>query len=304
MTQKFHKKNPTAISEKRAVGELIISGAIWGFGFIATMFALKDMGPLTMVVVRFVIAVAVTLPFLYFSTSLRSVKHWAALKMAFWPGMMLALLMILQTWGLKYTSPTKSSFITTLYIVFVPLIESLFLKRRVVLSHYIFVVVALVGTGFICNFHAGDWNLGDLLTLGCSLAAAFHIIFVGHVSHRIDSSVVFNTYQSFWAILLPAMFLILFPEELKWPWSPVGLFGLAWLVFGSTIVAFMLQIRAQKVLSPSLASLLFLLESPFAAFFAFVILDDRLSAIQWLGAVLITIAAFGVVRTETKIKLS
>ncbi|MGE3973747.1 MAG: DMT family transporter [Bdellovibrionales bacterium] len=289
------------ISERRAVGELIFAGAIWGFGFIATVFALRDMGPLTMAVVRFVVAIVATLPFFFLIPSLKNTNHRKILTLSFWPGMMLGLLMVLQTWGLQYTTATKSSFITTLYIVFVPLMERFFYRRKIIFSHYVYVLIALVGTALICNFHAGDWNLGDLLTLGCSLGATMHILFVGQVSNRIDSSVAFNTYQSFWAMWLPAVLLFVFPEEWRWPWSNVGLFGLAWLIFGSTILAFMLQIRAQKVLSSSLASLLFLLESPFAALFAFAILGDRLSLTQWGGALLIIASAYGVVRTETSV---
>jgi drug/metabolite transporter (DMT)-like permease len=293
---------PIPIKARRAITELVGAGAIWGFGFIATIFALRDMGPLTTIVVRFVAAVVLTVPFFFFVSSLKKTDHRNELRLAFWPGMMLALLMIFQTWGLKYTTATKSSFITTLYIVFVPMMESLFYRRKIAVSHYLFVFVALIGTALICNFQGGDWNIGDFLTFACTLCASLHIIMIGQVSHRIGSSLVFNTYQSFWAIWVPVALLAFMPEDIHRPWSPVGWFGIGWLVFGSTILAFMLQVRAQKVLSPSLASLLFMLESPFAALFAFFALGDRMSLSQWIGALLIVAAAIGVVRTEAKPK--
>jgi drug/metabolite transporter (DMT)-like permease len=58
------------------------------------------------------------------------------------------------------------------------------------------------------------------------------------------------------------------------------------------LFAFFLQIKAQKVLSPSLSSIIFLLESPFASLFAFLLLGDRMTPLQALGGVMIFVAAF------------
>jgi drug/metabolite transporter (DMT)-like permease len=66
--------------------------------------------------------------------------------------------------------------------------------------------------------------------------------------------------------------------------SLVGLFS---LTFGSTLIAFAFQVKAQKILSPSVVSLLFLLEAPFATFFGLLFLGEELRSDQWLGAALI-----------------
>lgn len=288
------------LTKKRAVTELVGAGAIWGFGFVATILSLKSFGPLTSIVLRFVLATLFFWPLLFIIPSFKSKKHWELLKYSFLPGIFLALLMFFQTWGMKYTTATKSGFITTLYIIFVPFVEGVFFRKRIKNLHYLFVFVALIGTALICEFHGGHWNIGDLLTLVCSWAATFHMIVIGRVAQKVDSSMAFNVYQSFWAIFIPLGFLFIMPEPMVSPLeiTEEALFGMLWLIFLSTGLAFMLQIRAQRVLSPSIASILFLLESSFAAFFAFFVLGEMLTGYQWFGAILILASAYGVVKTE------
>jgi drug/metabolite transporter (DMT)-like permease len=141
------------------------------------------------------------------------------------------------------------------------------------------------------------WNLGDLLTFIAALAAALHIIFVGRVSRQVDSPMAMNAWQSLvCALVTGAVYLAL--GEAPAVYDIQGVVGLLYLVVASTVMAFMLQIRAQQVLSPSTASLLFLLESPFAAVFGFIFLSEVLSLYQWVGAGLILAAAFLSVRRQ------
>ncbi len=288
------------LSYNRAIIELCFAGGIWGFGFVATVYALEGMGPLTMTAARFILSFVLVFPFLFFVKGFHSHKHKELFQLAVVPGLLLGGLLVLQTWGLKYTTATKSGFITTLYIVFVPFIENRFLGAKVGLRHALYVILGLFGTALICNFQGGEWNIGDLMTLGCSAFATIQIVCLGRMSHKIDSSVAFNTYQSFWAAILPLVMLIFYKEDIQWPMPGHATFGFIWLLVGSTIIAFLIQIRAQKVISASVASLLFLLESPFAALFAFFLLGEVLSLSQWLGACLILISACGVVMLSRK----
>lgn len=305
-----------------AVIELVVAGALWGFGFIAATWMLQAMGPLMATAWRFVLASAVGALIVLMVPRLRRELTWAQLSLTFLPGVFLALTLILQTWGLRYTTATKSGFITTLYVLIVPILERIWLKRRLHRFHFIFVVLALIGVGLICDLpgalggkifsttdeavlQANRWNIGDFLTLLCSFCASLQILWFAFIYRRIRSSFVFNLLQTLWAAI-PAVILALIFEP--WPTLPlVGepLAGLLLLSFGSTLIAFALQVRAQKKISPSLASLLFLLESPFAALFAVYFLDEHLRTEQWIGAGLILAALvlstiFGAESSETK----
>ncbi|MES2857090.1 MAG: DMT family transporter, partial [Bdellovibrionota bacterium] len=249
--------------QSTAVLELVIAGALWGFGFIAAVFALEQVSPIGIQAWRFTVAFGVGAIILLVQ---RKSFDSAAFKLAIIPGLMLSATLILQTWGLKYTSATKSGFITVLYILVVPLLEYVFRKKSIPRYHLAYVVAALVGVALVCGWPrlslgAEDsvWNFGDTLTLACAVVAAIHIFWVGLISEKIEDAFKFNVYQSFWAGAIP-LAIVLVTEPLVMP-TGRPLFGLMMLAIGSTLIGFALQVKAQKVISASLASLLFLLES-------------------------------------------
>lgn len=298
----------TSISSRgtSAIVELVIAASFWGFGFIAAIWALEAMGPLGVTGWRFFYAAAIGLAIILPIRRLRREITWRQFWLAGLPGSLLSLTIVLQTWGLRYTTATKSGFITCLYVLMVPLLERLLLKRKLHRWHYAYVLVALAGVALIGDiglFFGSDGtpeiNFGDLLTLFCALAASFQILSFGFIADRIGHSFVFNVLQAAWAGAIPLLLALLYEPNsgpssaLPFGASLVGkpLWGLAALVFGSTLIGFGLQVRAQKFLRPSVASLLFLLESPFATLFAIYFLGESLRTEQWAGAGLILVAA-------------
>ncbi len=283
----------TTGSQILALLELLLSSLLWGFGFVATRWALEGYGPLWMQSLRFFLVFLIALPFLLMAKTGRKGSRRSQFYLAATPGLFLGATLIFQTYGLKYTTVTKSSFITTLYVVFVPLFEATFRRQKIQGWHLVFVLLALVGTALMSELQGGDWNVGDLLTLACSLCAAIQIISLGVLANRMESSFQFNVYQSLWAGLIP-LCLALGVEPIHWfPIKPLAALGIGFLAIGSSLIGFMIQIRAQKVIPPSVVSVFFLLESPFAAFFAFLFFGEHLSLHQWGGAFLIFVSALG-----------
>jgi drug/metabolite transporter (DMT)-like permease len=293
LRRRLAKHIPGQVSpQAQATAELVLAGVLWGFGFVATVWALGAMAPLALTGWRFVIAASIGFLICWLRPGFR--RHLS--REQFWlaapPGLLLAALLVFQTWGLKFTTATKSSFITTLYVLMVPILESTWLRRKLSMVHYFAVAAALIGTLLICDLPGElGLNRGDLLTFIASVFATVHIVWFGVIGNRIKDSFVFNTFQSFWAGVIPLLltFALEPMPDLHAPGQ--AWFGFVFLALGSTLVAFALQIHAQKVLSPSLASLLFLLESPFATLFAVLLLSESLQSHQWLGAGLILLAA-------------
>ncbi|MES2964602.1 MAG: DMT family transporter [Bdellovibrionota bacterium] len=282
------------------VTELILAAALWGFGFVAATWALEGMGPLAITGWRFVIALLVGGAIVLVRKDMRRSLNMPSFLAAAAPGLFISLSLITQTWGLEYTTATKSGFITILYVLIVPFLERLWLGRNVPRFHVVYVLGALIGVALICDlpsvFFGGEsqaerdkLNFGDALTLLCSVFAALQIIWYGFIQDRIGSSFVFNLYQSFWAGVLPLIASFFFEPLPTFP-KPTTIVGLLMLALGSTLIAFALQIRAQKKISPSLASLLFLLESPFAGFFAILFLNERLTTMTATGAAIILLS--------------
>ena len=290
---------------RRTYLELLIATVFWGFGFIASIWALKGMGPILNTALRFAIAV-IFLDLIYRLRLWKGVspltyrfKEWVSL---FLPGFFLFGMLATQTWGLKYTSASRSGFITVLYVLFVPFFERFFVGTKIKPILAVWILLALVGTSLICGVitRAGlnpnfleALNRGDLLTLICAIFGAGHILVVNQTLSRVDSAVKYHIYQSIWIALL-AFVLTMFTEgfsALSAPWDLKTWLGLLHLGILSSGVAFLIQIRAQKTIQPTTFGLLVLLESPWALLFSVLLGMEILTPLQLAGACLILLSA-------------
>lgn len=283
-----------------AVLELLGAAGFWGFGLVAAVWALQDLTAWEITFYRFL-----------FASSLLAVvvlvpnwrKNWRRhLKWGLVPGFFLSSLLIFQTVGLQFTSATKSGFITVFYVLIVPVFEMIFFRRAVSILLFGFIVTALIGMILISGVGFEAVNLGDVLTLIGAFMAAGHILSVGHISRCLTHPFLFNLAQVFWAAVFSGVAWIFVPAGPKafvvGQWSSTTWIGMLSLTIGSTLLAFYLQVRAQARLSPTLSGLLFLLESPFAMFFAIIFLGEHLGWREQLGAALIFVSAIGAVKSE------
>jgi drug/metabolite transporter (DMT)-like permease len=283
--------------------ELLVAAAFWGFGFVAVVLALESVSPIHITFLRFALAGLICIPFLFFATGRAVFRD--NIRLALIPALLLTSMLLFQTWGLMHTTATKSGFITTLYVVIVPLMESLVMRRKLPTFLWFCVAAALFGTALIVNLGVAELNIGDFLTLICAFLAAGHIFAVGEVSRRVQAPFSFNIMQSLWSAMICVPLLAFDPI---WPalsldaWTWRSALGLCSLAFGSTAIAFYLQVRAQAHLSATVSSLFFLLESPFAMFFALMLLGEVLDPLEQLGALLIFLSAFAATWYESQRK--
>jgi drug/metabolite transporter (DMT)-like permease len=290
---------------RQAVFELIFAGALWGFGFVATQWALTTWNPAGVLLWRFAGALVLGEIIYFLAQHRQKIKTpWKEdFKGSIPAGLLLGTFLLLQTIGLQYTTASKSGFITTLYVIFVPVANWLFFKQRISMVSLGFVTLACLGTFLLMDVRpehvAKDINVGDLWTLVSALLGTAHIIYIGRFSSRVKNAFRVNNFQSLWslAVIVPAAFLM--PHIQTAPINTKALTGLLILAAACSVLGFYIQVRTQKVLSDTTASMLFLLESPYAFFFAYLLMGDRLNASQSLGALLILGAALGMVLLET-----
>lgn len=287
-----------------ALCELLVAAMLWGFGFIAAIWGMKVFGPFELTFVRF--AIGALFGFAIILTATGREAWRSSIKMAFLPAVFLVATLIFQTWGLQYTTATKSGFITTLYVVFVPILESVIEKRKLPLLLWVFVATALIGTAMIVNVGIDSLNFGDALTFVAALAATAQIYWLGRVSPLVKKPFVFNIVQATWGALICLPVLAMSPLADKFAnladWPTEAWVGVLALSVGSTVLAFYLQVRAQAYLSATVSSLLFLLESPFALIFAMILLAEKLGLTESLGAALIFVSAVGASWLESRKK--
>lgn len=267
-------------------------------GFVAARWALEDFTASETMFFRFLLAAGVgEIIRLLVQKKSYSLPKKNELGVALIGGFILGGMLLLQTIGLNYTTATKSGFITTLYVILVPLVQHLVFKIETSLRFYFYVFLALLGTWWLVGGKMESLNQGDLWTLGCSLLAAAHILYIGYASPKIKDSFRFNNFQSLGCLLLITPFC-LYQKEFTIHASTLPWMGVLFLGLGSSIVAFMIQIRTQKVLAPTTASMLFLLESPFAFLFGWLFLAESLSFLPAIGAILILVSSFLTIRLE------
>ena len=278
----------------RAVLELFIAGMLWGISFTFVKWALVDFVPTTIVFWRFLFAIVLA-ETLYFIIDREGFKKTHSdYKIAILSGLGLGSSLILQTQGLQTTTATNSSFITSLYVVLIPFANYFILKTKVHWYHFALSGLAFLGMGLLLDLPTNGFTLhsGDLFTISVAFTSAFHIMAVAHAAPKIKSGFRFNTAQTFWALILVIPFLFwetsakqvpILPSITTWT-SVLSVAGLAIFV---TLGAFYLQVRAQRVLSTTTASMLCLLEAPYSFLFASALLNEKLTPIQLVGAMMI-----------------
>lgn len=284
--------------------ELFLATAIWGLGFVTAAWAVEGLGPIWISALRFFMAIMLLdIPHRFKLFGLKPLSYSKSEFLnVMWPGIFLTALMIFQTWGLKYTTATKCGFITVFYVLFIPLLERILYKIHFRKILFLWLALAILGSALICGAITrdgvsedllGSFNLGDLLTLICSLAAAAQFLAISRKVKLVTSPVKFHIYQSAWVVVLCTLLAIPIEGFSSWnqPWNTRIWLSLLQLGFLSSGVAFLIQVRAQKQISPTTAGIFILLESPWAMLFAFILMDERLTMLQIVGAGLIMIAA-------------
>lgn len=202
-------------------------------------------------------------------------------------GLVLTASALFQQLGLEATTAGKAGFITSLYILFVPLLGMAF-GRRVPAVVWIGVAMALAGMYLLCVKEGFTVGKGDLMVLRCAATFAVHILVIDHFVKKVDA--VFLSQMQF---LFCGIFSLV--PVLVWSAAPLptadAVLKCAWPLLYCAIlssgVAYTLQIVSQKRLEPSIASLIMSMESVFAALSGWAVLGERLSLREALGCVLV-----------------
>ena len=191
----------------------------------------------------------------------------------------------LQQFGVSYTTAGKAGFITTLYVVIVPII-SVIIGKKVRPIMWLCVIMGAVGLYLLCMTDASfKLKFGDMLVLLCAFAFSLHIMIIDHFSPKVDG-VKLSCIQFLFAGLLGIICMFIFEKPVI---SDICDAGGTILYAGimSCGAAYTLQILGQKYTNPTLATLLMSLESVFAAIAGWLILKETMGVREIVGCVLI-----------------
>lgn len=273
---------------------LLLTAIIWGTSFVSQKLGMNSVGPLTFIGLRTLLGSVVLLPFI-FVTDLKksqnermSFKNKNLLKGGLVCGIFLCIASCLQTFGMVYIDAGKSGFLTSLYMIFVPII-GIFLGKGIKLQTVISVLLALFGMYLLC-MQKGFTSVskGDILVLLCAVVFAFHILAIDHFSPKVDA-IKLSCLQFAVAGILATICMFIFEkppvEAVMASLGPIMYSGIM-----SCGVAYTLQVVGQKYAEPTVASIIMSLESVFAALSGWLFLQEIMSIREFLGCLVVFIA--------------
>jgi drug/metabolite transporter (DMT)-like permease len=252
---------------------------LWGSTFVVVKNALRDVSPALFLAIRFSIAAALLLA-VYLLRSKPTMVGWRGGVLT---GSFLFVGYLLQTVGLQFTTPAKSGFLTALYIVLVPLLSAVVYRKAPGILEWIGILIATVGMGLMTLTQARvEIAWGDLLTIGCAVAFAFHILLLGHYSKIIPTE-----WLAFLQVAACAVFASVSCRFVEAPfirWTTPVIAALAITACLATALAFVLQTWAQRYTTPTRAALIFSLEPVFAWLTSYVFENEVLTVQVLIGA--------------------
>ena len=265
---------------------LLLTAMIWGFAFVAQRVGMRFIEPFTYNGLRFALGAASLLPLLYLrrqSTERTVASGTMVLAVGMVVGLCLFVASSLQQIGLVYTTAGKAGFITTLYVVLVPLF-GMVIGRSTGIAGWIGVALAVGGLYLLSVREDLSIAPGDLLVLASALFFALHVLLIDRYGHLVDS-IVLSVVQ--FAVCSGLCTVTAFFVE-----SP-GLDGIIKaaipILYGglfSVGVAYTLQVVAQKKAPPSHAAIILSLEGAFAALGGWLLIGENLDARALIGCVL------------------
>jgi drug/metabolite transporter (DMT)-like permease len=263
---------------------LIGVALIWGTTFVLVKRALSDVSTLLFLTIRFSIATLALA--IVFRKEFRGAGVARGVRAGVIAGCCLFSGYLLQTFGLKYTSASKTGFITGLYIPLVPLFSGLFYRRWPRWIELLGVAAAIIGTALMSiQRDILDIGRGDLLVSACAVAYAFHILVLGRFAGSSSVGVLTVTQIGTGALIGASTFWWVEPVEVLWTkevWIALAVTSLL-----ATALAFSVQTWAQRYSSPTRTALIFSLEPVFAWVTSYLVAGETLSLRGTMGALLI-----------------
>ena len=266
---------------------LLLSGAIWGAGFVAQSTAMEAIGPLWFIGLRFALAALVAAPLaLWEHRKAEAPMPKSSLRNFLWIGLALFAGAVTQQVGLLSTSVTNSGFLTGLYVVFVPVLTVIFLRRK---PHWIIwpgALMATFGIFLLSGGHLAGLSNGDFLTITCAVFWAIQLILVGQFSASTGRPMAISLVQfSVCAVLGCAAGAVFEPLNLAAVTNALP--EILYAGIFSSGVGFICQVVGQRYTTAPQAAIFLSSEALFAALFGVLLLGETIAPIGYAGCAII-----------------
>ncbi len=264
---------------------------IWGTTFIAQDTGMDDIGPFTFNSVRFFIGFLAIIPLVLIFEAKKFKQEFrfdikTFLVLSFLIGLSLFLGSALQQVALLYTDVANAAFFTIFYVPMVPIIIFFFKKDSLHWSVWPSVILCLTGGYLLTDFYDAIVRLGDALVILGALFWSTHIIFTGMIVKKYNLPLTIGAIQTFLVALFSFLIGLLYEEfVIENILNEIDSILYAGILSGG--FAFVLQIYAQKNITPAPAAIIFSLEGVFATIAAWFLLSQILGINNLIGCAFI-----------------
>jgi drug/metabolite transporter (DMT)-like permease len=285
--------------------QVILANVFWGFSFVWTDIALKSgLAPVTLVSARMILATILLGAWAKYTGNLQKIKFK---HLKYFLGLAFCepfLYFLCETYGQTMVSPTVTSVIVATIPLFTPLVGFWILKEKITQSTVAGIVISMIGTLAVIFFGNNDFSgqiTGAILVFGAVIAALGYAVFVKYIVHRYNATTLVF-YQNFIGLLyfIPCFFITDFRRlgNLKFTFSALS--SILQLSIFASVVAFIFYSRAVKSLGVTKAGVFCYIIPVLTALAAFFMVDERFTAIQWVGMMVVVLGLFVSQLVKTK----
>ena len=281
------------MSKSLSIFSALICTIIWGTTFIAQDTGMQFIGPYVFNGVRFFVGFLTLIPFYLLLEKKNTYKVVSKNKSKFiylsiLIGLFLFLGTIFQQVALLYTDVANAAFFTIFYVPMVPIIVFFLFKKNIHWSVWPSVILCVIGGYLLTNFHDATVRLGDTLVIIGAIFWSLHIIFIGKIIEEFDAPILIGLIQTIIVSTCSIILALIFEDFIiKNILDQKVQILYAGILSGG--IAFVLQIYAQKNISPAPAAIIFSLEGVFATIAAWIILSQILNINNILGCCFILV---------------
>ena len=275
------------MSKTTSLFSALLCTFIWGTTFIAQDTGMDDIGPFTFNAVRFFVGFLAIIPLaILFEVKKFRLEFEIDLKtfliLSFLIGVSLFLGSALQQVALLYTDVANAAFFTIFYVPMVPIIIYFYRRKSLHWSVWPSVILCLIGGYLLTNFQDATVRLGDSLVILGALFWSSHIIFTGIIVTKYNLPLTLGAIQTLIVALLSFVIGLIYEEfVIRNIMNEIDSILYAGILSGG--FAFVLQIYAQKNITPAPAAIIFSLEGVFATIAAWFLLNQLLGINNLLG---------------------
>ena len=281
------------MSKSLSIFSALICTIIWGTTFIAQDTGMRVIGPYVFNGVRFFVGFLALMPFYLLLEKKNTYKVVSKNKSKFiylsiLIGLFLFLATVFQQVALLYTDVANAAFFTIFYVPMVPIIVFFLFKKNIHWSVWPSVILCVIGGFLLTNFHDATVRLGDTLVIIGAIFWSLHIIFIGKIIEEFDAPILIGLIQTIIVSTCSIILALIFEDFIiKNILDQKVQILYAGILSGG--IAFVLQIYAQKNISPAPAAIIFSLEGVFATIAAWIILSQILNINNILGCCFILV---------------